>query len=230
MTTSNPVGPIVNLDGVSFAYPDSKGLPTFSINIPDLQIHLEEHWMIIGPSGSGKSTILNLISGELVPQSGCVDVLGHPIHNLTFDERQSFRIANIGYVFQDFPLVPYLNVSQNIVFPYRVNPSLILTGEVFERAHSLLKRLDLEDKSQRMPTELSQGERQRVAIARALIAKPKLILADEPTAGLDMARSHAVLDLLEGIATDEGAGLIVVSHEPQIVERFKHVLALEKQS
>ena len=78
-----------------------------------------------------------------------------------------------------------------------------------------------------MPSELSQGERQRVAIARALIAKPRLILADEPTAGLDLKRSHDVLDLLEGIATDEGAGLIVVSHEPQIVERFTHVLSLE---
>ena len=140
------------------------------------------------------------------------------------------QIANIGYVFQDFPLVPYLNVVQNIVFPYRVNPSLILKEEVFERAHALLNRLGLKNKAQRMPAELSQGERQRVAIARALIAKPKLILADEPTAGLDLARSHAVLDLLEGIARDESAGLIVVSHEPQIVERFQHVLELEGQS
>ena len=132
----------------------------------------------------------------------------------------------MGYVFQDFPLVPYLNVVQNIVFPYRVNPELILSTDAFDRADSLLRRLGLSDKASRMPSELSQGERQRVAIARALIAKPRLILADEPTAGLDLDRSHDVLDLLEGIATEEGAGLIVVSHEPQIVERFNHVLSL----
>ena len=230
MSPSNLVDPIVNLDAVSFAYLDRKGAPTFPINIPNIRICTGEHWMIVGPSGSGKSTILNLISGELVPQSGCVEVLGEPIHKYSLNERQSFRIANIGYIFQDFPLVPYLNVVQNIVFPYRVNPSLVLTTDVFGRAHSLLTQLGLDDKAQRMPAELSQGERQRVAIARALIAKPKLILADEPTAGLDMERSHDVLDLLEGIAKDEGTGLIVVSHEPQIVSRFAHVLALEKDS
>ncbi len=226
MTSFTQTELIVQLDSVEFAYPKRKDTPSSSISVPDLTVQVGEHWMIVGPSGSGKSTILNLISGELVPQSGLVQVLGRSVHELTLAERQSFRIANIGYVFQDFPLVPYLNVVQNIVFPYRVNPELILSTDAFDRADSLLRRLGLSDKASRMPSELSQGERQRVAIARALIAKPRLILADEPTAGLDLERSHDVLDLLEGIATEEGAGLIVVSHEPQIVERFNHVLSL----
>ena len=227
MTSFNQTEPIAQLDGVEFAYPKRNDLPSFPIAVPNLTVQVGEHWIIVGPSGSGKSTILNLISGELVPQSGLVQVLGRSVHELTLAERQSFRIANIGYVFQDFPLVPYLNVLQNIVFPYRVNPELKLTSDSFDRARSLLERLGLFNKEHRMPSELSQGERQRVAIARALIAKPRLILADEPTAGLDLERSHDVLDLLEGIAADEGAGLIVVSHEPQIVERFNHVLSLE---
>ena len=226
MTSVNQLETIVRLEGVQFAYPERKGVPKPHITVPDLIVYMGEHWMIVGPSGSGKSTILNLISGELIPQAGSVEVLGQSVHEFSFAERQSFRIANIGYVFQDFPLVPYLNVLQNIVFPYRVNPDIVLTEDSFERAHSLLTRLGLDNKEDRMPSELSQGERQRVAIARALITKPRLILADEPTAGLDLDRSHAVLDLLEGIARDEDAGLVVVSHEPQIVERFNHVLSL----
>ena len=227
MTVDNPLETIVRLKSVQFAYPERKGVSSSCIIVPDLTVQIGEHWMIVGPSGSGKSTILNLISGELVPQSGVVQVLGRTVHDLSLAERQAFRIANIGYVFQDFPLVPYLNVLENIVFPYRVNPELILTAESFDRAHFLLHRLGLDNKESRKPSELSQGERQRVAIARALIAKPRLILADEPTAGLDLTRSQVVLDLLEGIAADEGTGLMVVSHEPQIVERFNHVLTLE---
>ena len=226
MTSVNQVETIVRLEGVRFAYPEREGVPQSHITVPDLSVSMNEHWMIVGPSGSGKSTILNLISGELIPQVGSVEVLGQSVHDLSFAERQSFRIANIGYVFQDFPLVPYLNVLQNIVFPYRVNPELVLTEDSFDRAYTLLERLGLYNKEKRMPSELSQGERQRVAIARALITKPRLILADEPTAGLDLTRSHAVLDLLEGIARDEETGLLVVSHEPQIVERFNHVLSL----
>ena len=112
MTSFNQTEPIVQLDCVEFAYPERKGIPSSSISVPDLTVQVGEHWMIVGPSGSGKSTILNLISGELVPQSGMVQVLGRSVHELNLADRQSFRIANIGYVFQDFPLVPYLNVVQ----------------------------------------------------------------------------------------------------------------------
>lgn len=226
MNAVNNLEMIVEVNDVHFEYPSRKGTPSFSLSIPDFAVHQGEQWMIVGPSGSGKSTILNLISGELVASDGSVKVLGHCLNTMAYDERQAFRIENIGYVFQDFPLVPYLNALQNIVFPFRINPHLQLSEDVVERAHALLNRLGLINKHDRMPAELSQGERQRVAIARALIVKPRLLLADEPTAGLDLYRSHAVLDLLESVASDEGAGLIVVSHEPQIVKRFHNVFDL----
>lgn len=217
---------IVQISNVHFEYPSREGGSGFGLSIPSFTVQRGEHWIIVGPSGSGKSTILNLISGELISNSGSVEVLQHRLEMMSFDERQAFRIENIGYVFQDFPLIPYLNVLQNIVFPFRINPHLTLSQDVVERAHDLLNRLGLTNKHGRMPSQLSQGERQRVAIARALIGKPKLLLADEPTAGLDLSRSHAVLELLENIASEEETGLIVVSHEPQIVNRFDNVFDL----
>jgi len=226
MNAINNLEMIVEVKDIHFEYPTRPGALSFSLSVPIFGVKKGEQWMIVGPSGSGKSTILNLISGELVPSDGSVRVLGKCMNAMTYDERQAFRIENIGYVFQDFPLVPYLNALQNIVFPFRINPHLQLSEDVVERAHALLNRLGLINKHDRMPSELSQGERQRVAIARALIVKPKILLADEPTAGLDLHRSHAVMDLLESVATDEGAGLIVVSHEPQIVNRFHNVFDL----
>ena len=224
--TINNTEVIVEIQDVHFEYPARKGASSFSLSIPNFGVRQGEQWMIVGPSGSGKSTILNLISGELVPSGGSVKVLGHGLNTMAYDERQAFRIENIGYVFQDFPLVPYLNALQNIVFPFRINPHLVLSEDVVERARAMLNRLGLINKHDRMPSELSQGERQRVAIARSLIVKPRLLLADEPTAGLDLHRSHTVLDLLESVASDEGAGLIVVSHEPEIVNRFHNVFDL----
>ncbi len=220
---------IVTVQGVRFAYPPRKNSPTFELTVPDFDLGPGEQWMLVGPSGSGKSTILNLVAGELLPLQGQIQVLGRSIQTLDYSARQAFRIAHIGYVFQDFPLVPYLNAIQNVVFPYRVNPALVLEQTVFDRAATLLDQLGLGAKGTRMPRELSQGERQRVAIARALIAEPQLILADEPTAGLDIERSHSVMDLLKSLATERQVGLLVVSHEPQIVERFTNVLRLEGQ-
>ncbi len=220
---------IVSVQGVRFAYPSRKNSPTFELSVPDFELGAGEQWMLVGPSGSGKSTVLNLIAGELLPQQGRIEVLGQSIQTLDYSARQAFRIAHIGYVFQDFPLVPYLNALQNVVFPYRVNPALLLEQTVFERASTLLEQLGLGAKGARMPNELSQGERQRVAIARALITNPELILADEPTAGLDIDRSHSVMSLLESLATERQVGLLVVSHEPQIVQRFENVLRLEGQ-
>lgn len=218
---------IVSMSSVHFTYPARKGTPTFSINVPDFTLASGGRCMLMGESGSGKSTILNLVAGELVANQGTVTVLGQDLNRLDEAERQAFRIANIGYIFQSFPLVPYLTALQNVILPYRINPHLTLGTEVTNHAHELLDGLGLQQKSSRKPHELSQGERQRVAIARALITKPQLILADEPTAGLDIARSHAVMDVLDNIVQESGVGLLVVSHEPQIVERFEQVVRLE---
>lgn len=219
---------IISMVSVQFTYPARKGTPTFSINVPDFSLVSGGRCMLMGPSGSGKSTILNLVAGELVANQGSVTVLGQDLKRWNEAERQAFRIANIGYIFQDFPLVPYLTALQNVILPYRINPQLTLGKEVTDHAKQLLDGLGLEQKSARKPKELSQGERQRLAIARALITKPQLILADEPTAGLDIERSHAVMDVLDSIVQENGVGLLVVSHEPQIVERFEQVVRLEE--
>lgn len=220
---------IVSVKEAYFSYPSRKDVPSFGLEMPNFTIQSGEQLMLMGPSGSGKSTLLNIVAGELVPQRGEVLVLGERIDQLSESERQAFRIANVGFVFQDFPLVPYLDSIQNVLFPYRINPHLKLTATVYDRARLLLDNVGLSTKSGRYPSELSQGERQRVAIARALIANPRLILADEPTAGLDIKRSHEIVALLQEIAINQGIGLLVVSHEPQIVDRFQDVLRLDEQ-
>ena len=217
---------IVSVKNAHFSYPTRKGSSSFELEIPNFTIQSGQQWMLMGPSGSGKSTILNIVAGELVTSRGEVLVLNQRIDKLTESERQAFRIANVGFVFQDFPLVPYLDSIQNVLFPYRINPQLKLTEGVYNRALLLLDNVGLSSKSTSFPSELSQGERQRVAIARALIASPRLILADEPTAGLDIKRSHEIMNLLQEMAVTQGVGLLVVSHEPQIVDRFDNVLCL----
>ena len=182
---------------------------------------------IMGPSGCGKSTLLNIIAGELLPHRGKIQVLSTDLAQLDEAQRRAFRIQNIGFVFQDFPLVPYLSSIENVMLPYRLNSSLSLSKDTIENAKNLLHNLGLNGKEKRRPAQLSQGEQQRVAIARSLIANPKLLLADEPTAGLDPQRSESVMDLLEQIVRERGMTLVVVTHDPLIRSRFEQRLDLK---
>jgi putative ABC transport system ATP-binding protein len=134
--------------------------------------------------------------------------------------RRDFRIANVGLVFQDFALLDYLNVLDNILLPYRISGALRLDSSVRSRAQQLATAVGLGDMLSRRPTQLSQGERQRIAVCRAIIANPRLLLADEPTANLDPANATLVLDALEGYATEHSATLVVVSHDRDVLARF----------
>ncbi len=138
--------------------------------------------------------------------------------------RRDFRIANIGLVFQDFALLEYLNVLDNILLPYRINRSLRLDSPVRARAQQLATEMGLADLLLRRPTHLSHGERQRVAVCRALIANPKLVLADEPTANLDPDNASRVLDALDHFAKHQGATLVVVTHDHDVLVRFDHTI------
>ena len=140
---------------------------------------------MIGPSGFGKTTLLNLISGIYIPQKGSVIVNGKTVNSLDDWERRTFRLTNIGFVFQDFKLLEYLKVMDNILLPFRINRVLTLNGGVRVRAREIASLLSIEDKLSKYPNNLSQGERQRVAICRALLVDPPIILADEPTGNLD---------------------------------------------
>ena len=192
----------------------------FGLNVERLSIAQGQRVGWIGPSGSGKTTLLHLVAGIVSPATGCVETCGSELTALREAARRDFRIANVGLVFQDFALLDYLSVLDNILLPYRINRSLRLDQPVRARAQQLAADVGLGEMLSRRPTQLSQGERQRVAVCRALIANPKLLLADEPTANLDTGNAARVLDALDGYATKQAATLVVVTHDRNVLTRF----------
>ena len=215
----NPAAQIVALDSMRFSYGDA-----FTLCVEELQVNSGEALCFFGPSGCGKSTLLKIIAGALTPSDGNISICGRELRSLSDEERKAHRIRNIGFVFQDFPLVNYLSALENVLLPYRINPALSLRSEDKQRAQSLLETFGLGDKCTRRPDQLSQGERQRVAIARSLITEPKLILADEPTAGLDPERSQQVMDFLLEHLEKHKVAVICVTHDPSVRARFHQAL------
>ena len=196
----------------------------FSLCIPELTFADSAIAALIGPSGSGKTTLLNLLSGIVLPRSGSVGVDEYKVSSLSDAARRAFRIRNIGFVFQDFELLEYLSVLDNILHPYRINQALRLTPGVRARAHDLAEGTGIADKLRRKPEQLSHGEKQRAAICRALLTDPRLILADEPTGNLDPVNKQRILDLLIRRARQAGATLLVVTHDLSLLERFVEVI------
>lgn len=211
---------MIEIDGLRFQYPRSE----FQLVIDQLKLGRGERVAIVGPSGSGKTTLLNLISGIQSSAQGNINVLDQTVSKMSDAQRRNFRIANIGMVFQQFELVDYLNARENILVPYRINPSLSLSTEVRARADRLAESLGISDKLSRHPQKLSQGEQQRVAICRALIAEPKIILADEPTGNLDPTNKQKILDILTSESQDNDQILIVVTHDMNILDGFERVI------
>jgi ABC-type lipoprotein export system ATPase subunit len=215
---------VIRLEGVRFGYPGGG----FRLSLDAWAVERGARVGVVGPSGCGKSTLLGLVSGELVPDAGTVEVGGVRLDRLGDDARRAWRIRNVGLVFQDYPLVGHLDALENVLLPYRLHRALALDAGVRERAAALLGSLGLHDKLRRDPGRLSQGERQRVAIARALVTEPSLLLADEPTTGLDPGNADAVMDLLGSVVTARGATLVMVTHEQRLRSRFDHVLDLPR--
>jgi putative ABC transport system ATP-binding protein len=187
----------------------------FALYVPELQIVSGERVAVIGPSGSGKTTLLK--SGQVVTNR--VD-----LSELTDGRRRDFRIRNIGLVFQEFELLEYLNVLDNILLPYRINNSLKLTGQVRQRTKELAEMMGIGDKLSRNVQKLSQGEKQRAAVCRALLAEPPLVLADEPTGNLDPTNKDRVLDILIEYAESKGSTLVTVTHDHDLLSRFERVI------
>jgi putative ABC transport system ATP-binding protein len=198
--------------------------PRFELQLERWRVPRGSRVALHGPSGCGKTTLLELVAGILPPDSGSLMVEGRELASASEAQRRAHRITQVGFVFQDYPLVEHLDLVENVVLPYRLNPALRLEPDVWDRAGQLLAELDLGGKERRLPRELSQGERRRAAIARALITKARLLLADEPTASLDPKRSDAVMDLLEGLSRDHGLTLLLVTHDPSLLSRFDDVL------
>ena len=220
---------VIEIQDLIFRYPCSSTEDSFTLRVSSWSLGANERAVLHGPSGCGKSTLLNLISGSLTHQEGTLNVLGVSRKNTSEGQRRAHRISNIGFVFQDFPLIDYLSALENVILPYRINPVLRLDKVTIDRAQELLVNLGLDGKFYRKPNALSQGERQRVAVARAMITKPRLILADEPTAGLDPSRSASVMGLLEQMVNESDCSLLVVTHDPMIRQRFDLQLSLEER-
>jgi len=211
---------MIKVEHLQFQYPDKE----FSLHIPELEIQAASSTAIIGPSGTGKTTLLNLMAGYLLPQEGHLQVSGSELTSMHEAERRAFRIAHIGLVFQEFELIEYLSVINNILLPFRICPSLKLNSDVRQHAESLAGEVGLRDKLHRNVKRLSQGERQRVAVCRALVTRPAVLMCDEPTGNLDPDNKHIILDYLLNDVKQRQSTLVLVTHDHQLLPRFQDVI------
>ncbi len=210
---------MIELRDIHFHYPQSE----FALQLVPTLVEDKEHVALVGPSGCGKTTLLNLLAGVLLPDAGSVSVAGERIDQLSDAARRDFRVRRLGLVFQNFELLDYLTVRDNILLPVRIGRGLSVNGAPVARVNTLAERLGITDKLDRHPQQLSQGERQRVAVARALLLEPSVILADEPTGNLDPANKFVVLDLLLDYAREHDATLLAVTHDHALLDRFDRV-------
>ena len=215
---------MISILDLKFKYPRSD----FSLQIPKLEIQANEKIAFVGPSGCGKTTLLNLIAGISIPDSGTINTTNCSVSAMSDAARRDFRISKIGMVFQQFELVDYLDLKQNILLPFLINQSLGLTKEVECRASGLAAEMGLGDKLKRYPSQLSQGEKQRCAICRALVTQPKLILADEPTGNLDPKNKFAIMELMSEQSRRHGQTLIIVTHDMSILDGVDRTLDFEQ--
>jgi len=190
----------------------------------DLEIHREEFIVISGPSGSGKSTLLNIIGGLDAPSEGSVTLEGTCITAMGENDLALFRRENIGFVFQAYNLIPVLSVRENIAYIMR------LMGVSQERCDArvleVAKALDIDAYLDKLPDHLSGGQQQRVAVARAVASKPRLILADEPTANLDTKNGERLMELMRRLNEEEKVTIILSSHDPVVIDRARRSIVL----
>ena len=191
----------------------------------DIAINSGELTYLVGESGSGKTTLISIIAGILYPTQGKVDVFGSDIYGLADSDLVRFRLANIGFIFQQYNLLPTLTAAENAAIP------LIAAGvkrsEAVERATALLEKLNIANQADKYPRAMSGGQQQRVAIARALVHSPRLVVCDEPTAALDAKSGRRVMDLLREVALAADRAVIIVTHDNRIFDMADRILAME---
>lgn len=184
------------------------------------------YYALMGPSGSGKTTLLNLIAGIDRPTAGSLEVCGYELNDLDDDELAGWRNAHVGFIFQNYNLIPVLTAFENVELP------LLLTQmsrrERRNRVEEVLALVNLEDRMLNYPRQLSGGEEQRVAIARAIVGDPDLLVADEPTGALDHQNAEEVLNLMERLNTDLGKTILIVTHDPKAAHHARFQIHLDK--
>ena len=222
----------VFIKDLTFAWPASR-MPILKID--KLNIPKASRILIQGPSGSGKTTLLSLLAGILLPTSGEMVVLGEDLTRFNSRKRDAFRVDHIGFLFQQFNLIPYLNLVENILLPCRFsklryqnvgNVEACLQDEAYRLLRYL--GLDIDQLSNLETRKLSVGQQQRVAAARALLGNPKLILADEPTSALDPQNRSAFLELIFAECSEKKTTLIMVSHDTSLSGKFDQVIDLNE--
>lgn len=193
-----------------------------SFRFPDLKLESGGSALLLGPSGSGKSTYLHVLSGLLPPQGGMVKIAGKELYELNNRQRDHFRGAQLGIVFQQNYFLPYLNISENLALAARyrqvANPA--------EEIMSILKRLQIEHIAKQKPADCSVGEQQRASLARALMGKPAVVLADEPTSALDDANTEITIQLLKEQVAAKNASLLIVTHDQRLKSAFQNIYRL----
>jgi putative ABC transport system ATP-binding protein len=219
---------ILELDHLRFAWPRSSEL---CLEIEELRVVAGETVFLYGPSGCGKSTLLSLMAGVLLPQDGSILLGGKNWADMRASRRDRYRVEKVGYIFQQFNLLPYLSVLDNVMAPCRFSFSrrssaVKQSGSVRRDAELWLDGMGLETRHWSTPAcNLSVGQQQRVAAARALIGNPALVIADEPTSALDENRRNDFLDLLLSACRAANSALVFVSHDQRIAQRFeRHIL------
>jgi len=215
--------PIVLTEELTRVY-GKGGVSVHALSRVNLTVEPGEFLSLVGPSGSGKTTLLNIIGGLDAPTSGRVVIDEVETTSLTPTELTRFRLNRVGFVFQEFNLIPVLTARENIEYVMRLQG--VSAEERYGRATGLLAELGLDGLADRRPAELSGGQKQRVAVARAVASTPALVLADEPTANLDSKTGGSLMDMMRRLNTERGITFIFSTHDPVIMERADRVLTL----
>ncbi|HAS6739281.1 TPA: ATP-binding cassette domain-containing protein [Vibrio parahaemolyticus] len=215
----------IKLERLTKTYNPDSDFPVHAVQHVDLEIKQGEFVAIMGPSGSGKTTLLNMLGGIDAPTSGSVEIDGCLISEMSEKELIAYRRDNIGFIFQDYSLLPVLTALENVEFVMQLQGK---TGrECRERAMSLLEQVGLAQQMHKRPSKMSGGQQQRVAVARALAPKPRFVMADEPTANLDAKSTSELLDIMEQLSEQEGTTFIFSTHDPRVIKRAHRIIVFE---
>lgn len=219
---------MLQVEGLTKSYPTRGGDPLTVLKAVDFSLSAGDSLAIVGPSGSGKTTLLGLCAGLDRPSSGTVSIAGTSIGGLTEDQRAAVRNAHVGFVFQNFQLIPTLTALENVMVPLELRGDGGPAREA--EALALLDRVGLGARHRHYPIQLSGGEQQRVALARAFINQPKILFCDEPTGNLDGETAHKVVELIFGLNREKGTTLVLVTHDSELAARCARTIRLKNGS
>ncbi|MEH6533224.1 MAG: ABC transporter ATP-binding protein [Photobacterium frigidiphilum] len=215
----------IQINQLCKTYNPESDFPVHAVKSLDLTIEQGEFVAVMGPSGSGKTTLLNMLGGIDVPTSGEVKIDGNNICHLSEKDLIAFRRDHIGFIFQDYSLLPVLTALENVEFVMQLQGHK--EAECRQRASDLLEQVGLAEQLHKRPTKLSGGQQQRVAVARALAPRPRFVMADEPTANLDAKSTAELLDIMQQLNQQEGTTFIFSTHDPRVIKRARRVIVFE---